>query len=68
MEIIDKKTCIEGMPTDDEELLPTKTHIVEWGDKHKFFTKNKKRAELFAYDKAFYFTVKLNGIIFDRRF
>lgn len=41
---------------------------VDWGSNYKRHFKNFKDARNFAYFKAFYFEVKINGIKFDRAF
>ena len=42
--------------------------IVKWGDNHKKTFANEQQAREFAYQKAFCFTVLLNGAIFERKF
>lgn len=44
------------------------TNLIEWGNGHKKYIKNKGQAELFAYHKAFYFETKLNGNKVNRKF
>jgi len=41
---------------------------IEWGNNHKLYIKDDKRAELLAYEKAFFFTTYLNGIKVNRQF
>ena len=45
-----------------------KTNKIEWGNNHKLYIKNDKEAELYAYNKAFYFDTKLNGKTVNRKF
>ena len=44
-----------------------KSNLITWGNGHKWYLKNKQQAELYAYDKSFYFdNVCLNGVKINR--
>jgi len=45
------------------------TNLITWGDGHKRYVKDCEKAEIAAYEKAFYFDdVKLNDIPIKRNF
>ena len=49
-------------------MTKQKSNIIEWGNNHKRYIKDYKKALQIAYYKAFYFTVKLNGVTINRSF
>lgn len=43
-------------------------YVVTWGKDHKKSFNKEKQARDFAYQKAFYFAVSINGVVFERSF